>query len=168
MPSPPRYLPAPPESVRSARLSHHHRALQLDALDRAVAHVALADRDGAGLAVLERPAAPAAALDALHDEARAWSSGCDAEEHDRAAEQRRDAPAGTRSGIALAQRRDDGVDHGRHDAAPARHRRREARHHDVAFGDDDLERAERAFVDRIERAGQRLVGDARAGIACAS
>ncbi len=56
------------------------------------------------------------------------------------------------------------VDHRRHDAAPARHRRGEARHHDVAFGDDDLERAERAFVDRIERAGQRLVGDARAGI----
>ena len=64
----------------------------------------------------------------------------------------------------IGQRPDDGVDHGRHDRAPARHRRGEARHHDVAFRDDDLEGAERAFVDRIERPGQRLVGDARARI----
>src|SRR5262249_21360029 len=48
---------------------HQHRAFELDALDRAVAHVALADRDGRGLAILERPAAPAAAFDALHHEA---------------------------------------------------------------------------------------------------
>src|SRR5262249_31004171 len=45
-----------------------HRALELDPFDRAVAHVALAHRDGAGFAVLERPPAPAAALDALHHE----------------------------------------------------------------------------------------------------
>src|SRR5262249_28463820 len=44
------------------------RALELDAFDRAVAHVALAHRHGRGLAVLERPAAPAAAFDALHHE----------------------------------------------------------------------------------------------------
>src|SRR5262249_10957805 len=42
-----------------------HRALELDALDRAVAHVALAHRHGGGLAVLVRPSAPAATLDAL-------------------------------------------------------------------------------------------------------
>src|SRR6185503_1027775 len=47
---------------------HHHRAFQFDALDRAVAHVALTDGDRAGLAVLERPSAPAAALNALHHE----------------------------------------------------------------------------------------------------
>ena len=58
----------------------------------------------------------------------------------------------------------DRVDHGRHNGAPARHRRRKAGHHDVAFRDDDLESAERALVDRVERTGERLVGDARAGI----
>ena len=58
----------------------------------------------------------------------------------------------------------DRVHHGRHHGAPARHRRREAGHHDVAFRDDDLESAERALVDRVERTGERLVGDARAGI----
>src|SRR5262245_53595318 len=36
-----------------------NRALELDAFDRAIAHVALTDRYGRGLAVLERPAAPA-------------------------------------------------------------------------------------------------------------
>src|SRR4051794_38316830 len=46
-----------------------HRTLELDPLDRAVAHVALAYRDGRGLAVLERPAAPPAAFDTLHDKA---------------------------------------------------------------------------------------------------
>ena len=162
MPSPPRNLPAPQESGPQRAALDHHRAFQLDALDRAVAHVALADRDRAGLAVLERPAAPAAALDALHHEA-ALGLGMGAEEHHGAAEQR--VMAGRHAvRHRVGERPDDGVDHGRHDAAPARHRRGEARHHDVAFGDDDLERAERAFVDRIERAGQRLVGDARAGI----
>src|SRR5262249_56139037 len=45
-----------------------HRALELDPFDRAVAHVALANGNGAGLAVLERPPAPAAAFDTLHHE----------------------------------------------------------------------------------------------------
>ena len=58
----------------------------------------------------------------------------------------------------------DRVDHGRLNGAPARHRRRKAGHHDVAFRDDDLESAERALVDRVERTGERLVGDARARI----
>src|SRR5712691_4242390 len=47
---------------------HEHRAFQLDALDRAVAHVPLAYRYGRRFAVLEGPAAPAAAFYALHDE----------------------------------------------------------------------------------------------------
>src|SRR5712691_1803240 len=139
----------------------HHRAFKLDAFDRAVAHVALADRDRAGRPVLERPAAPAAALDALHHEAPP-GRGMGPEEYHRAAEQAV-MTGGHALGHGLGQRPDDGVDHDGHDAAPARHRGREARHHDVAFGDDDLERAERAFVDGIERAGERLVGDARAG-----
>src|SRR5262245_4826353 len=58
---------------------HQHRALELDALDRAVAHIALAYRDRRGLAVLERPAAPAATFDALHHEA-AFGFGMHAEE----------------------------------------------------------------------------------------
>ena len=44
----------------------------------------------------------------------------------------------------------------------------ERRHHDVAFRNDDLERAERAFVDRIERSRERLVGDPRAGLGFAN
>ena len=139
-----------------------HRALQFDALDGGVAHVTLADRHGAGFSVLARPAAPAAALDALDDEAppRFW---VDAEEHHSAAEE--SVVAG---GHAIlhggTERLDDGVDDGRDHHAPAGHRRGIARHHDVALGDDHVERAERAFVDRFERAGQRLVGDARARI----
>src|SRR6516165_1624836 len=148
--------------IRAQRAAlHQHRAFELNAFDRAVAHVPLADRDRAGLAVLERAAAPAAALDALHHET-AFGLRFDAEEYDRAAEQRMVAgrrPRPHRGG----ERRDDGVDHQRHDDAPARHRRGKARHHDAAFRDDDLERAERALVDRIERAGERLVGDVRAG-----
>src|SRR4029079_7311211 len=81
---------------------HHHRAFQLDAFDRAVAHVTLADRDRAGLAVLERPAAPAAALDALHHEA-ALGLGVGAEEHHRAAEQRM-VPGRDAVGHGLGQR----------------------------------------------------------------
>src|SRR5438105_15399400 len=50
---------------------HQHRAFELDTLDRSVAHVALAHRDGGGFAVLERTPAPAAAFDALHHEAAA-------------------------------------------------------------------------------------------------
>src|SRR5262249_39146050 len=34
---------------------------------------------------------------------------------------------------------------------------------DVAFVNDHLERTKGALIDRVERAGQRLVGDARAG-----
>src|SRR5207245_709104 len=60
------------------------RALELDAFDRAVAHVALAHRHGRRLAILERPAAPAAAFDALYHEA-ALGLGMHAEEHDGAA-----------------------------------------------------------------------------------
>src|SRR5882672_6611088 len=65
---------------------HQHRAFELDALDRAVAHVALADRDGGGLAVLAGTAAPAAAFDALDHEA-ALGLRVHAEKHHRAAEQ---------------------------------------------------------------------------------
>src|SRR5215470_7952963 len=137
-----------------------HRALELDALDRAVAHVALADRHGRGLAILERSATPAAAFDALHHEA-ALSLWVHAEEYDRAAEE----PMVTGRHLGAHRRRQrlhDGVHHRGHDDAPARHRRRKARHHDVAFRDDDLECAERASVDGLERAGQRLIGDAGA------
>ena len=138
-----------------------HRAFELDAFDRAVAHVALAHRHGGRLAVLGRPAAPAAAFDALDDET-ALALGMHAEEHHGAAEE---AVMPGRHPVAhgLRQRLDDGVDHHRHDDAPARHRRRKPRHHDAAFRDDYLERAKRAFVDGIERAGQRLIGDAGAG-----
>src|SRR6185312_14829718 len=63
-----------------------HRALEFDTLDRAVAHVALAYRDGRGLAVLERPAAPPATFDALHDKA-ALGLGVQPKEHDRPTKQ---------------------------------------------------------------------------------
>src|SRR5262249_47325521 len=62
------------------------RAFELDAFDRTVAHVPLAHRHRAGLAVFERPAAPAAAFDALHDEAPVGLR-MRAEEHHCAAEQ---------------------------------------------------------------------------------
>src|SRR5580704_17278899 len=65
---------------------YHNGALQLDALDRGIAHVALADRNAAGCAVLERAAAPAAAFDALYDKA-ALGFRMHAEEHARATEQ---------------------------------------------------------------------------------
>src|SRR5437879_10314172 len=45
-----------------------NRALEFDAFDRAIAHVALTHRDRARLAVFVRTPAPAAALQALHDE----------------------------------------------------------------------------------------------------
>src|SRR5215467_14348537 len=57
----------------------HDRAFELDAFDRAVAHVTLADRDSGGFAVLARAPAPAAAFDALHHEA-ALGLGMQAEE----------------------------------------------------------------------------------------
>src|SRR5262249_36744586 len=60
------------------------RAFELDAFDRTVAHVALAHRHRAGFAVFERPAAPAAAFDALDDEAPVGLR-MRAEEHHRAA-----------------------------------------------------------------------------------
>ena len=64
----------------------------------------------------------------------------------------------------LGQRHHDRVHDGRHDGAPARHGCRKFGHHDVAFRNDDLERAERTLVDRVERTRERLVGDTRAGI----
>ncbi len=160
MPRPPRYFAGAAGILPQPAAFYHHRAFDLDALDRAVAHVALAHRDGGGLAVLGRPAAPAAAFDALHHEA-ALGLGMHAEEHHRAAEQammpgRHPVAHGLRQGL------DDGVHHGGHDDAPARHRGRKARHHDAAFRNDHLQGAERAFIDRIERPGQRLVGDAGA------
>src|SRR5262249_58428059 len=56
-------------------------AFELDAFDRAVAHVALAHGHRAGLAVLEWPPAPAAPFDAL-DHETAISLRMRAEEHD--------------------------------------------------------------------------------------
>src|SRR5207248_1597379 len=97
---------------------HQHRAFELDALDRAVAHVALADRDGGGLAVLCRPSAPAAAFDALYDEA-ALGLRVHAKEYDRAAEEAMVAGRHT-IGHRRRERLDDGVDDRRHDDAPAR------------------------------------------------
>src|SRR5207302_3947032 len=142
-------------AAQRARL-HQYRALHLDALDRAVAHVALADGDRGRFAVLEGTAAPAAAFDALHHEA-APGLRVNAEEHHRPPEEavmRGRNPVGHR----LSERADDGLDHGRDEDAPAGHGRRVARHHDVAFGDDHLERAERALVHGGERRGDRLVG----------
>ena len=99
MPSPPRNLPGAARIVPQLARLDHHRAFQLDAFDRAVAHVALAHRHRAGLAVLERPPAPAAALDALHHEAPlGLRDGCRRTPPRRRAAH--DAPAGTRSGIA--------------------------------------------------------------------
>src|SRR6516165_4091960 len=73
--------------IRAQRAAlDQNRAFELDAFDRTVAHVALAHRHRAGLAVFERPAAPAAPFDALHDEAPVGLR-MDAEEHHRAAEQ---------------------------------------------------------------------------------
>src|SRR5262249_23090632 len=43
--------------LAEAALLDHHRAFQFDRLNGAVAHIALADRDRAGFAVLMRPAA---------------------------------------------------------------------------------------------------------------
>src|SRR5439155_14873827 len=96
-------------------------AFELDALDRAVAHVALADRDGGGLAVFARPSAPSPAFDALHDEA-ALGLRMHAKEYDRAAEE---AVVGGRHAIAhrRRQRLDGGVDHRWHDGGSSRHRR---------------------------------------------
>src|SRR5712672_2889442 len=112
-----------------------HRAFELDALDRAVAHVALAHRHGRGLAILGRSAAPAAAFQALHHEALIGFR-MHAEKHDRAAEQ--PVVAGRHAvGHGLGECRHDRVDDRRHDRAPARHRSRKARHHDAAFRDDD-------------------------------
>ena len=71
--------------------------------------------------------------------------------------------AGISFGNAVGERFDDRVDDRRQGPAPARHRRRKPRHHHVAFLNLDLERAERAFVDRLERAGDAFVGDVRAG-----
>src|SRR6185437_14855133 len=48
-------------------LLDHERRFQLDGLDRRIAHVALADRDGGGFAVLIGAGTPAAALDRLED-----------------------------------------------------------------------------------------------------
>src|SRR3984957_14141284 len=97
-------------------LLDQHRRLQFDALERAVAHVALADRDRARFAILMRPSAPAAAFEALHDTALAGLR-IDPEEHHRAAEQ----PVMARRHAIFDGRRergDDGVHHRRHDEAP--------------------------------------------------
>ncbi len=137
-----------------------HRAFELDAFDRPVAHVALTHRDRAGLAVLIRPATPAAALEALHHEAPVGLR-MGAKEHDRAAQ--KPVVAGRHPvGHGGRERPHDAVHHHRNDHAPGRHRRGKARHHDVAFGDDHLQRPERPFIDGIERAGQRFVSDAGA------
>src|SRR5262249_51963244 len=123
------------------------RAFELDAFDRAVAHVALAHGHRAGLAVLEWPPAPAAPFDAL-DHETAIGPRMRAEELDRAAEQTVMA-GGHLLRHGRSERGDDSVHHHGHDHAPTRHWRGETRHHDVAFGNDHFERAEGAFVDRI-------------------
>src|SRR6185312_246766 len=61
-----------------ALLDDDRKAL-LQGFDRAVAHIALADRAGGRWPIFHRPAAPAAALGALHDEALA-GRGIGAEE----------------------------------------------------------------------------------------
>src|SRR5262249_56711944 len=92
-----------------------HRAFELDALDRAVAHVALAHRNRGWLAVLGGPSAPAAALDALHHEA-ALGLGMDAEEHDRPAQEPM-VPGRHAVAHRRRQRLDDGLDDRRHNDA---------------------------------------------------
>src|SRR5579862_2332959 len=124
---------------------HHHRAFQLDAFDRGIAHVALANRNRAGLAVFRRSPAPTAALDALDDET-AFCLRMDAEK-DHGAAEKPVMPGRYAVAHRAAESLDDGIDHGRHDQAPARHRRWKPRHHDVALGDDHVERAERTLVD---------------------
>ena len=59
--------------------------LEFKALDRAIADVALTNRNGGRFAVLERPAAPSAAFQALHHESLA-RPGIHPEENDGAAE----------------------------------------------------------------------------------
>src|SRR5438105_3615521 len=106
------------KSSRAARILaqpaalHQHRAFELDALDRAVAHVALADRNGGGFAVLRRPSAPAAAFEALHHETPPGLRMHPEKDHG-AAEQA--VMAGRYAvGHRLGERRHDGVHHGRH------------------------------------------------------
>ena len=74
-----------------------------------------------------------------------------------------------RSGKRRRQRLEDGVDHGRQRNAPEAERRRPFRIQDLALGQDQLERAEAAFVHRRLRLRQVLERDARrrepAGIA---
>ncbi len=88
--------------------------------------------------------------------------GMNAEEHDRAAE-KAVMRGGNFVGDRRRQRRENRIDNRRHNQAPARHGRGVARHHDVAFGNDYVDSAKGAFVDGIERRGERLVGDARSG-----
>src|SRR5580692_936576 len=65
---------------------NQYGVLQLDGFDGSVAHVALADGDRSGLAILERAPAPAAAFKTLHDKALSgfWLY---AAEHDRATQE---------------------------------------------------------------------------------
>src|SRR5579864_5600046 len=84
--------------AQSAALDQHWR-LHFDRFDAAIAHIALAHRDRRGFAVLGRPTAPAAALDALDDESLAGLRVA-AEEHHRGAER-----AEMRRGNAVFRRR---------------------------------------------------------------
>ena len=80
------------------------------------------------------------------------------EENDRPAEERV-MPRWHLLAHGRCKRPHDGVHHHGHDGAPGRHRRREARHHHAAFGDDHFERAEgfektlRAFVTATHQPG---------------
>ena len=149
--------------ARSARRSTMTGHLQLDGLDRRVAHVALADRHRrASSPSSQRPSAPAAALDALHDEARPVAAS---KPKNTSAPPR--APwcaAGMRSRQRGRQRAQDRVDHGRQRHAPARHRRRVAAPSSCCLpGSSTFSARKRALVDGSSGRGQRLVGDVGAG-----
>ena len=144
IPSPPRYFPAPPESARSAALDQH-RAFELDPFDRAVAHVALDTRKRCRTRRPRTAARPSRRLRCSAPRTAAWSrDACRRTRRPRrGARGVPPAPAPPWPGRAP---RDDGIDHHGHDHAPGRHRRGKARHHDVALGNDHLERAERASL----------------------
>src|SRR6185312_11188346 len=154
---------ARPARIRAeAALLDEDRNFQLHRFDRSVAHIALADRNAGGFAILGGTSAPARALDALGDEAP-LGLGIDAEENDRAAAHHAVMRRRNLVRHGGRERGDHDIDDGRQDSAPARHRRGIARHHDVALGQDDVECAERALIHGRHGLRQRLVGDAGAG-----
>ena len=133
------------------------RILNLLQLDRGAAHVALADRDRSGFAILVRPPTPPAAENVHQQEAPPVRPKAP----DGAAPHVALVRGGDALGQSLRQGLEDGVDHGRKRDAPKAERRRPPGVEDLALGQDEVERAKRAFVHRRFALGQILESDAR-------